>query len=488
MIDARPLALATATIGALLALPPQFAIARDLDDFRQAADEFRQTQAQRTPPEIPAFELDRDATGLIATFQPGGAAETENNPFFQSLGTNGRTCFTCHQPQTGWTISAASVQARFAANSNDPLFQPVDGATCATADVSSMANEREAYSLLLQKALIRIALPMPSPSVLQFKIVSVEDPYDCNMNPAVGLTSPTTGTVSVYRRPLPTTNLGFLSTIMWDGREPSLAQQSADATLGHAQARTAPTAEQQNQIVAFESGVFTAQLFDNRAGFLDRLGARGGPVELSRDVSDFFVGINDPLGQNPTGAAFDSRIFDLYTGWTEFFSQSTNASIARGEIVFNTTPIDITGVAGLNDVLDQPNISGFCGTCHDAPNAGDHSVKLPLDIGVGDAGAKSPPGLDISGLPVFTLQCTAGPLAGQVFVVTDPGRALISGKCSDIGRLKGPILRGLASRPPYFHNGSAATLADVVNFYDRRFNIGFTAQQKADLVNFLNAL
>jgi cytochrome c peroxidase len=52
----------------------------------------------------------------------------------------------------------------------------------------------------------------------------------------------------------------------------------------------------------------------------------------------------------------------------------------------------------------------------------------------------------------------------------------------------GPILRGLAARAPYFHNGSAATLMDVVNFYDERFSIGFTSDQKQDLVNFLNAL
>ena len=65
---------------------------------------------------------------------------------------------------------------------------------------------------------------------------------------------------------------------------------------------------------------------------------------------------------------------------------------------------------------------------------------------------------------------------------------MISGQCKDIGRFKGPILRGLASRAPYFHNGSAATLQDVVNFYDQRFAIGFTDQQKTDLVNFLNSL
>jgi cytochrome c peroxidase len=73
-------------------------------------------------------------------------------------------------------------------------------------------------------------------------------------------------------------------------------------------------------------------------------------------------------------------------------------------------------------------------------------------------------------------------------VVTDPGRALISGNCADIGKVKVPILRGLAGRSPYFHNGSAGSPMDVVNFYDRRFNIGFTDGQKQDLVNFLEAL
>ena len=111
-----------------------------------------------------------------------------------------------------------------------------------------------------------------------------------------------------------------------------------------------------------------------------------------------------------------------------------------------------------------------------------------MNIGVADAGASTPPALDISGLPVFTIWCTSGPLAGQVFEVTDPGRALITGKCADIGKVKGPILRGLAARAPYFHNGSAATLQDVVQFYNSRFDIGLTDQQKADLAAFLSAL
>ena len=93
--------------------------------------------------------------------------------------------------------------------------------------------------------------------------------------------------------------------------------------------------------------------------------------------------------------------------------------------------------------------------------------------------------MDVGYLPVITLQNKA---THAIKTTTDPGRALITGLWKDVGRLKGPILRGLPSRAPYFHNGSARSLADVVEFYDKRFNIGFTLAEKQDLVAFLNAL
>ena len=467
----------------------------------------RNRSRQATPPVIPQLEIDADPAGAVATLQPNGPTITAKNAFFLDIGTNGRTCFSCHQAQDGWTISAKHARDRFNANSNDPLFRLVDGATCPSDDVSTPRAKQKAYSLLLDKGLIRIGLPMPATA--QFQVLSVNDPYDCNTDRSTGLTSPTTGIVSVYRRPLPAANLGFLSTIMWDGREPSLFSQAIDATLTHAQAHVAPSSTQQQQIVAFEgctqsatsslcaktppgSGIFTAQIFDQKAHYLTDDRAKGGPAALSEQLSNFFIGINDPLGGNPTGAPFTSNIFSLYDTWSSLTGHSpavsARASIARGEQIFNTAKINITGVQGLNDVLNQPSIAGFCGTCHDTPFAGSHSVKAPLDIGVADAGRNSPPALDITGLPVFTLWCTSGSLAGRLFEVTDPGRALITGQCADIGKVKGPILRGLAARAPYFHNGSAATLLDVVSFYDRRFGIGFTDRQKADLVAFLNAL
>jgi cytochrome c peroxidase len=503
---------AGAALFCILAVAPSSALAQDSAhdpaNYAWQAGAVRHAQQMRayldadrgeqpTPPVIPKFDIGFDRSGFIATFQPGGPTVTSQNPFFANLGTNGRTCFSCHQPQNGWTVSAASVQARFYASfGTDPIFRLVDGATCPTDDVSSIEAKHQAYSLLLSKGLIRIGLSVPVTA--EYRIVSVTDPYECNTNPVTGLTNfgpsgPTTGTVSIYRRPLPSTNLGFLATIMWDGREPTLAQQSIDATLIHAQANAGPASAQQQQIVSFESGIFTAQVFDNKVQDLTAAGAKGGPIALGNLLPGFFVGINDPLGGNPKGLPFTSEIFDLYEasniidGYGDV--NASREAVVRGEALFNNTPITITGVAGINDLLGLTTVSGFCGTCHDTPDVGNHSVKLPINIGIANGGVNNNnPGLDITDLPVFVLSCVSGPNAGKTYTVTDPGRALISGKCADIGKVKGPILRGLAGRAPYFHNGSAASLLDVVNFYNLRFNIGLTAAQMSDLAAFLQTL
>ena len=80
------------------------------------------------------------------------------------------------------------------------------------------------------------------------------------------------------------------------------------------------------------------------------------------------------------------------------------------------------------------------------------------------------------------------PFLGRVIYTQDPGRALISGKCNDVGTIVMQQMRGLAARAPYFSNGSAANLREMVDFYDRRFNIGFTDRERDDLINFMSAL
>jgi hypothetical protein len=424
---------------------------------------------------------------LLRFDNPSGQAQTfsngilnPSNPFFEEHGTNGRACVTCHQASEGWTITPAGVQDRFVASDGlEPLFRTNDGSNCEGADVSTQEARQTAFSLLLSRGLIRVSMNVPAGA--EFTIEAVDDPYSCGGS---------LGSASLYRRPLPATNLRFLSAIMWDGREsPSglairdgLLQQANDATRGHAEAFADLSAADREQIVDFEMGLHSAQGSDLLALELNTGSATGGPVHLSQQP--FFLGINDPLGHNPSGAAFDRRAFTLFDAWalpqaSHAPQADARAAIARGQEIFNTHAIDITGVSGLNDELRVESISGTCTTCHDSPNVGNHSVAAPLNIGLTDAARRT------ADMPLYTLRNLH---TGDFTQTTDPGRAMVTGRWKDIGRFKGPVLRGLAARAPYFHNGFAATLLDVVNFYDTRFKMGLTAAEKEDLVAFLQAL
>lgn len=129
----------------------------------------------------------------------------------------------------------------------DPVFRTNDGSNCDhDIDTSTVQGRRKAYSLLLNKGLIRIEVRVLETA--EFDVINVANPYGCSDS----------STLSMYRRPLPATNLRALSTIMWDGRESSpqtgtqkitfstnpddlladLAHQALGATNGHAQAST----------------------------------------------------------------------------------------------------------------------------------------------------------------------------------------------------------------------------------------------------------
>src|SRR5262245_30433050 len=412
-----------------------------------------------------------DPTGIRRTFNVNGAIDFDN-PFFQSLGTNGRSCGSCHQAADGWTIVPSHVQARFeATDGEDPIFRPNDGSNSPNADVSTPEARRSAYSMLLTKGLIRVGIGVPADA--EFELIDVDDPY--------GYASTTE--LSLFRRPLPATNLPFLATVMWDGRETfadqsihfDLSDQANGATLGHAAAINPLTQFQRDAIVKFETSLFTAQATDNVAGVLNAQGVAGGPIALSRQP--FHIGINDVLSPG-----FNPRAFTLFDGWRNLASSErapyTNAreAIARGQEIFNMRGFTIANVRGVNDALGVAALPGTCTTCHDAPNVGNHSTSLPLDLGLTAAAMRTPD------MPLYTFR---NKTTGEVVRTTDPGRALITGKWRHMSVFKGPILRGLAARAPYFHNGLAATLADVVDFYNGRFSIGLSAQERSDLIAFL---
>lgn len=462
--------------------------------------------------------------GATQTYSSNGGGINETGPFFQSLGTNGRTCATCHQPSDAMSVSAANVQLRFLlSQGQDPIFRPVDGSNCDhNIDTSTFEGRAAAYSLLRTRGVIRIAIAVPANA--NYQVVSVNNPYGCSE----------TDVISMYRRPLPATNLRFLSTVMFDGRESSpatgttkivysnypaslqadLAHQSVDAINGHAQGDgTHPTAAEQQAIVNFEMGLSTAQAFDRRAGLLNAFGASGGPKALLQQP--FFITINSsvnplvPSLEQPGGLGtpgdgqFTPAIFDMFNAWESLPPADPRAAIARGQAIFNSKPINITGVAGINDDVSTgglvaggiASLAGTCGTCHDTPNVGNHSFPTPLNIGTGDPESSNPSanlgGLDISYLPVITV-CKTDPATGLATTncktTSDLGQGLIDGNFDHIGKIKGPILRGLSARAPYFHNGSAKTLLDVVHFYETRFGLVLTSQEESDLVAFLSSL
>src|SRR5690242_10513344 len=160
------------------------------------------------PKSIPNSAHFPNSNGTSSTYSTAGAVDL-TGPFFQSLGTNGRSCGTCHQPSDGMSVSAEHVQARFEATGGlDPIFRTVDGSNCDHGiDVSSYSGRRAAYSLLRTRGVFHINIPVPTTA--DFDVTSVINPYGCNAM----------DTISMYRRPLPATNLRFLSAVMTDGRE-----------------------------------------------------------------------------------------------------------------------------------------------------------------------------------------------------------------------------------------------------------------------------
>jgi hypothetical protein len=215
----------------------------------------------------------------------------------------------------------------------------------------------------------------------------------------------------------------------------------------------------------------------------------------------FSIGINDPLKPGFTNATFDLFAAREPTSPKYRSLPPTQQAIGRGEAIFDSTTFVIHDVPGLNSVPDDPlynpadplagrDLIGGCGVCHNNPDVGNHSTSLPINIGATMARPLNNDGsandvLDLANLPVYTLH---NPRTGASVEVTDPGKAMLSGVWTDIGKTKGPMLRGLAGRAPYFHNGSAKDLETVVSFYNQRFAIGLEAQQMRDLVAFLNAL
>jgi cytochrome c peroxidase len=456
-------------------------------------------------------------SGSVTSSNPFGKATVistdskgvdRNNPFFQSLGTNGRTCESCHKIDNTMGISVAKIRSTFdKTDGKDPIFRINDGSNAPTgffAKIGTLAERKVSFSMLTNHGVIRVGIGMPANA--DFKVAAIQDPYFFA----------SAKEFSLFRRPMPSVNVAFNSLLMWDGRESeegrgkirdALLNQANDATTGHAEAAKPLTAAQRAAIADFQLKLFAAQTTSNIVGSLSVAGCtvnedgepceavRGGPKALvdlfkngspgSAEQGSFppqAIGINDPFK-----AGFKNISFTTFEPWEsedlpeddDGVVNRTRGDIGDGENLFYTKPIKIKGVAGLNDVLKKDVVDGFCTTCHNTPDVGVHSVARFFNIGI--ANAQGNP-LFTSDFPLYTFRRNKDQ---AMITVTDPGLALRTGKFNDIGKFKPPQLRGLGARAPYFHNGMAKTLTDVVKFYNQRFSIGFTDEEIRKVVLFL---
>lgn len=453
---------------------------------------------------FPAVTTAANQHGALTTLSAGGSIDTKGHAFFTALGSNGRACVTCHQPSDGMALSLASIGKRWStAGPSDPLFAAYDGANCPNMDQS----QRASHSLLLDRGLFRIALPWPPRDAAgkvvkpDFDLEVVRDPTGCNNSSIHGLKS-AAPQISVYRRPRPATNLKYITAVgfsfdpksgmplrsdpagnmvsealMADTRVLTLEDQARDAMRKHLQMHGDPSPAQVAQIVAFEQGLTSAQSHDAWGG---DFGPGAGPAALAKAPAGMLQSTANPIFKE----FYPLKALSSATEEQRKFRESA----ARGAEIFSKRQFLVKDVAGINSMGFGNPMRNSCAMCHNMHGSGIDVAPGRIDLGTTNIPwAKAAPEL-----PLFKLTCKADarpqPFIGRVVYTQDPGYAMTTGRCEDIGKIMTQQMRGLAARAPYFANGSAATLEELIEIYNRRFNINLTEQEKLDLINLMKVL
>ena len=224
-----------------------------------------------------------------------------------------------------------------------------------------------------------------------------------------------------------------------------------------------------NSGTIIDSGYMTFQFWDGRAGSLEEqaLGPIHNPIEMGETLENVVRKLDAIPG-------YRRQFHSVFGG--DVTTDGIAKAIASFErtIVSGPAPFD-RYMAGDGRAMSASAVRGMkifqgkghCNTCHSGPTFSDQSFH---NLGVG----MNKPDPDV----------------GRVKVTNDP---------ADWGRFKTPGLRNVAQTFPYLHDGSEATLTDVVEFYNRGgipnadldpliMPLNLTRQEKHDLVAFMEAL
>lgn len=237
-----------------------------------------------------------------------------------------------------------------------------------------------------------------------------------------------------------------------------------------------------------------ALLWDGRAGALEKqaLGPIQNPLHMNQSL-DLLV---EKLKAVPEYVEQFQKVFG-----TSVSPEGLGKALAAFErtLITRDAPFD-RHMGGDRQAMSESALQGMelfrgkarCILCHNGPNFTDNQFH---NLGVPDAPLLSHP------LVQASIRFDAKRMNVQEYqqVRQDWGRYLVTKAEKDKGAFKTPTLRNVTQRDPYMHNGVFQSLEEIIGFYDRGGGavsgksplvqaLGLTAQEKRDLLTFLQAL
>jgi cytochrome c peroxidase len=370
---------------------------------------------------------------------------SNGNRFFDTAlaHTNGRACATCHIESDHFALTPQHVQALYAANPNDPLFNRID-----VDDPNALVPTYDH----LKAGLIRVTIPLAA-----------------NLDVIDGAGNVITNadrTISVWRGVPTVENVAYTAPYQYDGRAPTLQAQADGALHAHSQIDREPADSALDQIADFERTIFSSQAAADVAAALAR-GQTPAPVDLHLPP-DSDAGQGQTLFQNvcarchgspTTNVILEQNVFDSFfpvqhaDGTVDVVGFLPTGVAIPSTFLHGVRPphegtLGISAIALLGQLGVLPNPSGLSLPQYrirfytDATRT-QKLVDMP----------PAPPGIGPSLIP-------------EPWSV-DPGRSIVSGDPLDWEGFDVPQLRGIAQTAPYFHDGSAPDLHALLDIYSR---------------------
>ena len=350
-------------------------------------------------------ELEREDSGLVGVDKKKALKGAIN--FFRPFpGGNGRSCATCHNPRDGFSLSPATVEARWQMlqrarqinpNADDPLFRSID------AD-----DGDQDFTLLRARALIKVRVPLPD------RVRLTDDPAATE--------------VTLSRAVPPLNMLKHTAPYQQDRTAKTLEEQALKAVNAHMEPTVQPTEEFLETVAEFQRHIFSSAKVKKLSDAIDA----GGPIP----------DIDPPLN------ALERRGKERF----DFFCAKCHGGPSQTQNLENrvSPPFDgSTNPVSLNVVVSNPPPTGFPlspiqGPGFDLPT---HRFTVALPNGTSVVLVSSDPGTVLT--DIHALETVGG---NQVF-----------------NRFDVPQLRGINKTAPYFHDHRAKTLEDVVKHYQQFF-------------------